>query len=369
MQARRARDLNMEVAGELYDMALIHSSPHGRIAYKRAAQAVVRLEEPLDAFLAHHTLREIPFIGPASERVILELLEVGRSLTVERAVEKAGRQEEVRAAHAHRTNFLSRAEALRILRSRAKSAVALDDYQGDLQMHTQWSDGAESIAQMAAAAMARGYTYIGVSDHSYGLKIARGMSMSDASRQHREIDKLNEKWGGTFRVFKGIEANIPSDGGVDMTAEEVAQFEIVLAAPHSKLRKDEDQTDRMMATVRHPGVHILAHPRGRMYSRQGVLARWDEVFEEASRRDVAIELDGDPYRQDLDHTIAKRALNAGCLFALDSDAHSGEELVYSEFALAHARKAGIPADRVLNSWPAAKLLDWAKRKSGRRRGT
>jgi putative hydrolase len=102
-----------------------------------------------------------------------------------------------------------------------------------------------------------------------------------------------------------------------------------------------------------------------MYSRQGVLARWDEVFEEATRRGVAIELDGDPYRQDLDYSIAGRALKAGCLFALDSDAHSGAQLAYSEYALAHARLAKIPADRVLNSWPAAKLLEWARRKSKR----
>jgi putative hydrolase len=366
MPKRREHDLNMEVAGELYDLALIHSSPHGRIAYKRAAQAVLRAEEPLDVLAKERSLREIPYIGPASERVILEHLEHGKSPTVERAVEKSGKRDDVRAAQAHRTNFLSRAAALRILRSRRKG-VGIADYRGDLQMHTTWSDGGETISQMAAAAMARGYGYIGVSDHSYGLKIARGMSMKDAARQHREIDKLNRGWDGAFRVFRGIEANIPAEGGVDMTPEEVAQFEIVLAAPHSKLRKAEDQTARMMATVRHPGVHILAHPRGRMYSRQGVLARWDEVFEEAAKRDVAVELDGDPYRQDLDHVLAKRALRAGCLFALDSDAHSGGELRYSELSIAHARLAGIPADRVINTWPAAKLSEWARKKSSRRR--
>lgn len=361
----RARDLNMEVAGQLYDLALIHSSPHGRIAYKRAAQAVLRLEAPLDVVAATGSLRDVPFIGPASERVILETLEHGTSPTVERAVAKSGKAAEVAAAHAHRTNFLSRAEALRLLRSRSKS-VGLADYRGDLQMHTEWSDGGESIARMAAAAMERGYGYIGVSDHSYGLRIASGMSMADAARQRAEIEELNRKWAGAFRVFQGIEANIPAEGGVDMTAEEIARFELVLAAPHSKLRKAEDQTGRMLATVRHPGVHILAHPRGRMYSRQGVLARWDEVFEEAARRGVAIELDGDPYRQDLDGTLAKRALAAGCLFALDSDAHSGAELVYSEYAIAHARRAGIPAARVINTWPAAKLLEWAAKKSKRK---
>lgn len=363
---RATRDLNMEVAGQLYDLALIHDSPHGRIAYKRAAQAVLRLEAPLNAIAAERSLRDVPFIGPASERVILEMLEHGTSPTVERAVEKSGKAADVLAAHAHRTNFLSRAEALRLLRSRAR-AVGFEEYRGDLQMHTEWSDGAESIAGMAAAAMERGYAYIGVSDHSYGLRIARGMSMADAARQRAEIEKRNREWGGAFRVFQGIEANIPGEGGVDLTPEEVATFEIVLAAPHSKLRKAEDQTARMIATVRHPGVHILAHPRGRMYSRQGVLARWDEVFEEAATRGVAIELDGDPYRQDLDFAAAKRALKAGCLFALDSDAHSGAELVYSEFAVAHARRAGIPAARVINTWSAEALLEWAKRKSKTKR--
>src|SRR6185503_12388407 len=102
-----------------------------------------------------------------------------------------------------------------------------------------------------------------------------------------------------FRVIKGIEANISAAGGVDLKPDELALFGLVLAAPHSKLRKDEDQTERMLAAVRHPQVHVLAHPRGRMYSRQGILARWDEVFAEAARTGVAIELDGDPYRQNL----------------------------------------------------------------------
>jgi len=362
MPARIQRDLNMEVAGELRDFAFIHSTPHGRIAYKRAAQAVLALEEQVDTLAARQSLREIRHIGPASERIILEHLEHGKSPTVERAVENSERREQVHAGHAHRTNFLSRAAALRILRSRARNVIGTGDYRGDLQMHTEWSDGGDSIAGMAEAALRRGYGYIGISDHSYGLKIAGGMSMADAARQHREIEALNRVWGESFRVLKGIEANIPLAGGVDMTDEELAQFEIVLAAPHSRLRRAEDQTDRMLATVRHPGVHVLAHPRGRMYSRQGVLARWDDVFAEASRLEVAIEIDGDPYRQDLDHALARRALDAGCLFALDSDAHSGGQLAYSEIALAHARLAGIPAERVLNAWPAERLLEWVQRK-------
>jgi histidinol phosphatase-like PHP family hydrolase len=108
-----------------------------------------------------------------------------------------------------------------------------------------------------------------------------------------------------------------------LSDDEAAVFDVVLAAPHSRLRRNEDQTERMIAAVAHPAVRILAHPRGRITgSRAGVIANWDAVFAAAVQRSVAIEIDGDPARQDLDHTLAARALEAGCLFALDSDAHT-----------------------------------------------
>jgi len=363
---RRIRDVNMEVAGELRDLALVHQSPHARIAYKRAAQAVLALEESVEEIRSRGSLREIRHLGPSSERIIAEVLEHGTSPTVARAIEGSGRREEIEAAHLLRTNFLSRAAALAILRAPARGAIAREDYRGDLQMHTEWSDGGESITAMAEAAQGRGYQYIGVSDHSYGLRIAGGMSMDEVRRQHAEIDRLNAAWAGAFRLVKGIEANIPAEGGVDMEPGELALFDLVLAAPHSALRKADDQTARMLATVRHPAVRVLAHPRGRMYSRRGVLARWPEVFREAARRDVAVELDGDPYRQDLDFEPAAVAREAGCLFAIDSDAHSGDQLAYTDIALAHARLAGIPADRVINTWPAERLLAWARSESPRR---
>ena len=362
MGIRLERDLNMEVVGELYDLSLLHSSPHGRIAYRRAAQAVWRLDRPLDVWAAERPLRDIRNIGPASERIILEHLEHGASPTVARALEKSGAGAKIEEARRHRTNFLSRAAVALVLRLPGEP-VRREQLRGDLQMHTEWSDGAESIARMAEAGRARGYDWIGVSDHSYGLRIAGGMSMEDAVRQRDEIERLQREGSGSFRVFHGIEANIPAEGGVDMTDEELAVFELVLAAPHSKLRRPEDQTGRMLAAVRHPAVRVLAHPRGRMYWRQGVLARWEEVFAEAARCDVAIELDGDPFRQDLDHALAARALEAGCLFAVDSDAHSGAELAYSDYGLAHARLAGIPAERVVNTWRAERLSEWLARRA------
>jgi histidinol phosphatase-like PHP family hydrolase len=115
----------------------------------------------------------------------------------------------------------------------------------------------------------------------------------------------------------------------------------------------------MLTAVRNPRVRILAHPRGRMSgSRAGVIARWPEVFAEAAKEGVAVEIDGDPSRQDLDHTLAAEALEAGCIFALDSDAHSTGQLTFAETAIAHARLAGIPTDRIVNCWPLERLTAW-----------
>jgi histidinol phosphatase-like PHP family hydrolase len=122
----------------------------------------------------------------------------------------------------------------------------------------------------------------------------------------------------------------------------------------------------MIAAVSTPGIHILGHPRGRMFgSRPGVTARWDDVFAAASRSRVAIEIDGDPARQDLDFELARRAVDAGCLIAIDSDAHSAGQLRYTDTALAHARLAGVPTERVVNSWPLDQLVDWMRERSVR----
>jgi histidinol phosphatase-like PHP family hydrolase len=124
----------------------------------------------------------------------------------------------------------------------------------------------------------------------------------------------------------------------------------------------------MLTAVAHSAVRILAHPRGRIAgSRAGVIADWDAVFASAAQRGVAIEIDGDPARQDLDHTLASRAFAAGCVFALDSDAHTTTQLSYAETAVAHARLAGIAADRVVNCWPLGRLLAWLSNPSSERR--
>jgi histidinol phosphatase-like PHP family hydrolase len=227
-------------------------------------------------------------------------------------------------------------------------------------MHSTYSDGAEPLEALIQACIDRGYEYCAITDHSYGLPIAGGVSMANLRRQHREVDQLNATYAGHFRMLKGIEANIRADGLVDMTVDELATLELVVASPHSALRTAADQTPRMIAAVTQPGVHILGHPRGRMFgSRPGVTADWDRVFAAAAESGVAIEIDGDPSRQDIDFDLAARAVASGCLIALDSDAHSGGQLIYAETAIAHARLAGVPPSRVINTWPLEQLLEWA----------
>ena len=352
-------DINGTVSGVLRDFATVQRSTQSRWGYKRAAAAVRRLERALPDLLDAGALPRIHGIGPASTRIILEVLEHGFSPTVERALEETGQQQEIARRRALRTSFLSRAEVVRLLCLDVPGIVSVDDYRGDCQMHSVWSDGVETIEQLAEGAMARGWSRIAITDHSKGLPIAGGMSIEAMRRQQAEIDVLNRTLDGRFRVLKGVEANILADGRLDLQVDELAGVEMLLAAPHSKLRILDDQTDRMLTAVRTPGVHVLAHPRGRMSdSRPGVRADWDRVFDEAAALGVAIEIDGDPARQDLDYQLADRAREAGCLFALDSDAHDSEALIDTETAIAHARLAGIPASRVINCWELPRLLAW-----------
>jgi histidinol phosphatase-like PHP family hydrolase len=355
-------DVNAVVGGYLRDLAFAQASPQKMFGYKRAAAAMLSLDRPLTDLLGPDgALPKIPGIGRGSTRVVREILETGASPTVEAAIDQSGRRADIERRRQLRQHVLSRAEVRRVLADSAFDGPTLEQYCGDLQMHSEWSDGAPTVEEIADACVERGYRYAAVTDHSYGLRIAGGMSMAEAAAQRAAIDEVNARYGDRFRLLQGIEANIDTAGHLDLTEEEAALFEIVLAAPHSKLRKDDDQTPRMLTVLQHPAVRVLAHPRGRIAgSRAGVLANWDLVFEAAAQRGIAIEIDGDPARQDLDFMLARRALAFGCVFALDSDAHTTGQLAYAETALAHARLAGIPVDHIVNGWPLERLLAWLR---------
>ena len=354
-------DVNIVAAGFLYDMAVLQSSARSAFGYERAAKVIATaLDGSLRELVARGTVREVPYLGRASERIIEEVVATGESATVSKAVEASPTRADVHKRRQFRRAYLSRHAMMLALDAPLPATIVRPDiFLGDLQMHSTWSDGVESIASLAEGAEALGWRRIGVTDHSYGLPIARGMSMQDALLQHREIDALNERLDGRVRVYKGVEANILADGSLDLSVDERRVFDYVIASPHSALRKEHDQTGRMLAAVRGPGVAILGHPQGRMFNaRPGVAADWEQVFVEAARLRVAVEIDGNWHRQDVDYELAAMALDAGCLFALDSDAHSIREFPFTDYSIAHARIAGIPASRIVNCWPEAKFDKW-----------
>ncbi len=358
-----APDLNMTAAGLLHDMAALQGNQRSQLGYQRAAKAVIGLPLLVSDLVQAGTLREVPYIGPSSARIIDELVATGGSATVEAAVAASSAHgAKVLELRQLRANFLSQlAMEQALARPAADGVVSKGALRGDFQMHSTWSDGGERIEVMAQACLSLGHTCMGITDHSHGLPIARGMSMADVVRQHREIDRLNTRLEGGFRVFKGIEANILADGELDLQPEERSAFEFVVASPHSQLRRDHDQTSRMLRAVRQPGIAILGHPQGRIFnSRRGVVADWPRIFAEAAKRRVAIEIDGNWHRQDVPFDLAAQALDAGCLFALDSDAHSIGELRFTDYSIAHARIAGIPASRVINCWSDGELSEWMK---------
>ena len=340
-------------------MAAVAGESQRGWGYSRAAKAVLRIDDPITPLVESNTLKTVPGIGPTTDRIARELIYDGGSPFVDKAVRDAGKEEAVAKLRALRHHFLSRAAVKAIVGRRGTPSRAR--YRGDFQMHSVWSDGADTLASIVDACLARGHSCAGITDHSYGLPIAGGMTMAQVKEQHAEIDALNATHAGTVRLFKGIEANIRQDGTIDMEEHELRLFEFVVASPHSLLRKTVDQTARMAGAVEQRGVAILGHPMGRKFNqRPGVTAHWDKVFKIAAKRHVAIEIDGSWDRQDVHYELAARALALGCIFALDSDAHAHAELDFIEISIAHARLAGIPQNRIVNYWPEKTFLDWAR---------
>ena len=356
-------DTNLIVAGLLRDLAIAQTSTQRAFGYKQAANAILALDEPLEALAQPDgSLVRIPRIGPSSTRVIQEVLATGASPVVERGVEASGKRAEIERRRSLRAHFLSRARVRAVNDAASLGGPRREDYRGDLQMHSTWSDGSQTLEAIVEAGRSRGYAWCAVTDHSGGLPIANGLSPARFAAQRVEIDRLNRESGSDFRLLAGVEANIRADGSVDVDLADRGAFDIVVAAPHAVLRSPADQTPRMLAAVTAPGVHVLGHPRGRIFgSRPGVTADWPRVFAAAAASGVAVEIDGDPSRQDVDYDLARAADAAGCLFALDTDAHAVSQWRYADIAIAHARLAGLDPDRIVNTWSLDRLLEWSSR--------
>lgn len=297
---------------------------------------------------------------------IADLIEQGRSLTelrsigpfitkrIQRWIDDPPKQRVV--VPLIRRDFLALADARASL---AKNASWSRQLRGDLQMHTRYSDGSGTIAEMAAVADERYYEYIAITDHSKGLKIAGGIDEKRLGKQSIEIARVNERSNRKTTVLASIELNLNPRGEGDMDSKALAKLDLVLGSFHSVLRVKHDQTTRYLAAIRNPDIQVLGHPRGRIYNyRLGLKADWARIFAEAAKLDKALEIDCYPDRQDLNLALLKIARREGCRISLGTDAHHPWQLEFIELGLAAALKAKIPADRIINFMPIAQLRKW-----------
>jgi len=335
----RNRDL-----AELLARATELEQEHRRRVLRRASRAA--LTWPLEAATLPEegrSLTELRGVGPWIARMIDAWLES---------------PPEVPEPPAVRSNFLTLAEARQVLTDNPDWRPSL---QGDLQMHTTWSDGKASLEEMAEAAAAHGHRFVAVTDHSKGLPIANGMPEEKLLRQGEAIRAYNDD-GTPIRLLRSLEMNLSPEGHGDMDAAVLRQLDLVLGAFHSQLRESSDQTERYLAAVRNPTIHVLAHPRGRRFgARGGLQADWPRVFAAAAEAGVALEIDCHPDRQDLEVDLLRLAAETGVWISIGTDAHYPHELAFIELGVAAAVLGGIPRERILNFLDVDGLLAWARR--------
>ncbi len=242
-----------------------------------------------------------------------------------------------------------------------ESVLDFSQYKGDVHSHSTWSDGKATMLEMARGAEAMGYTYLGVTDHSPRIKVVNGLDADRLLAQSREMAEVQAQVPGVA-LLQGIEVDILEDGSLDLPDMVLELLDVVIASPHVKLRQEPTaMTERMLRAVSHPHVDVIGHPTGRRPgSRDGASYDFEAVFKEAARHHVALEIDCDPARMDLSPEMARLALELGCTFSLDADAHAPAEFAYVPMGMWIARRAGIPQDRILNFKQLEDLTPFAK---------
>jgi histidinol phosphatase-like PHP family hydrolase len=339
---------NAHVA-ELSARAAEEESGHRRVALRRAGRAAMFSwsEEAATVAASGRSLTELSNVGPWVARRIHEWIEHPPD------PDSIGPPE-------IRRGFLTRAEALTTVAANPEWQPAL---RADLQMHTTHSDGSVSIAEMAGHCASRGYEFAAITDHSKSLRIAKGMDETRLAAQGVEIGEVNAALGDAgerLRLLRAIEMDLDVDGRGDMDPAALADLDLVLGAFHTKLRLEEDQTERYVKALRNSNVHVMAHPRARKYDRRlGLRAEWSRVIETAAETNRALEIDASPDRQDLPVELLELVREAGGRVSIGSDAHAPVELDFIPWGLAAAIRARIPRERILNFAPVEDVLAWA----------
>jgi putative hydrolase len=263
---------------------------------------------------------------------------------------------------------------------RQRSAAPLADggaelhaaLRGDLHSHSDWSDGGSPIQLMADAARLLGREYLALTDHSPNLTIANGLTAERLTQQLDVVAAINAASGADcekdgFRLLTGIEVDILESGELDQSPEMLDRLDIVVASVHSKLRADgATMTQRMLQGIRNPRTNVLGHCTGRLVEgSRGTRPQSDfdagKVFAACAENNVAVEINSRPERQDPPDDLIQLALDAGCLFSIDSDAHAPGQLDFLQYGAARAAHNNVPAERIVTTWPMERLLEWSAR--------
>jgi putative hydrolase len=323
--------------------------PTYRVRAFRTASATLSAlpADEISARSAAGTLRELRGIGEVTARTISESLAGEEPVYLRRLEATGGRP---------------------VAEGGAEIRAAL---RGDLHSHSDWSDGGSPIPEMAATARELGHDYLAMTDHSPRLTVANGLSPQRLRKQLEVIEALNAKLA-PFRLLTGIEVDILEDGGLDQSPELLGRLDVVVASVHSKLRMPAaEMTRRMVAAVANPFVDVLGHCTGRLIT--GGRGRRPEsqfdpeiVFAACERFGVAVEINSRPERLDPPKRLLRLAVEAGCLFSLDTDAHAPGQLDWQPYGCERAAACGVPIERIVNTWPAERLLSWAAEAAGRR---
>ncbi|GAA3695437.1 PHP domain-containing protein [Microlunatus aurantiacus] len=318
------------------------SDTHRVKAYRRAADTVAALD-PDDRARHAETddWKTIPGIGPKTALVISQA--------------SAGRVPD------YLQQLRDERQPLATGGDRMRSLI-----KGDLHVHSTWSDGGSPLEEMMITAQALGHAYCAITDHSPRLTVARGLTAERLRQQLQVTRDLDAALPG-FRVLQGIEVDILDDGGLDQDDDLLAELDVVVASVHSKLRSDsETMTHRMVGAIANPRTNILGHCTGRLIegergTRPESSFDAEVVFEACRAFGVAVEINSRPERRDPPTRLLELAIETGCQFSIDTDAHAPGQLEFLAYGCERAEELGLDPDRVINTWPVERLLSWCRK--------
>jgi len=244
------------------------------------------------------------------------------------------------------------------------SLVAVSDIRGDLHMHSTWSDGKRSIRDMLEGCRKRGYSFMAITDHSQAVTVAGGLTPERVREQWLEVDEIRQEMSDLF-LFRGCEVDILKDGSLDLPDDVLEGLDLVIASVHSYMDQDAvTMTDRVIRAMEHPAVDLVAHPTGRLLNRREPFKiEMEAVLEAAAGLDVAVEINANPRRLDLNEFHARRAKELGVRVSINTDAHDIPHLEFMSYGIGQAQRAWLEPEDVLNTWDGASVEQWLRRRS------